>query len=364
MELLTWFKKIRFVDVLTKCIVTCAILMSALTLNGDWLLILVHILKHRGLLKHFFADEDPLLCTFIKVRLKNYWQFWIGSMLTGYGVYFVIGIFFHWYYYIRQRDRPELWKCQPRKWLPRELELDEIKAGCLSLLVTNTWSAFLACYIYNDGYSTVYYNWREYGVLWWLLQFPLIFIYQDYLTYWAHRIFHMPYLYQRFHRTHHKYAQPTAFSVTAIHPVEISVMQLLLIVPLFTVPIHWPIFQIVALYTYYHGIITHSGINFKAQWWQPWQPDAVFHDNHHQYYHVNFGFNCFLWDKLHNTYRKPDRVYNESIFYGKGKDLHEVTEEELVREIRERETESKTAYSNKCNPYVLKTFTVQKNKWE
>ena len=57
-------------------------------------------------------------------------------------------------------------------------------------------------------------------------------------------------------------------------------------------------FYIIALYTYYHGIIDHSGINFKAYWWQPWQPDAIFHDNHHQYFHVNFGFNCWMWDKV------------------------------------------------------------------
>lgn len=52
------------------------------------------------------------------------------------------------------------------------------------------------------------------------------------------------------------------------------------------------------MYNYYHGIIDHSGVNFKAFWWQPWQPDAIFHDNHHQYFHVNFGFNCSIWDKV------------------------------------------------------------------
>lgn len=57
-------------------------------------------------------------------------------------------------------------------------------------------------------------------------------------------------------------------------------------------------FYLVALYTYYHGIIDHSGINFKAQWWQPWQPDAEFHDQHHQFFHCNFGFNMTFWDKV------------------------------------------------------------------
>lgn len=62
---------------------------------------------------------------------------------------------------------------------------------------------------------------------------------------------------------------------------------------MYTVP-----FYGLALYTYYHGIIQHSGINFMARWWQPWQPDSIFHDNHHQYCHVNFGFNCYAWDEV------------------------------------------------------------------
>ena len=55
---------------------------------------------------------------------------------------------------------------------------------------------------------------------------------------------------------------------------------------------------VLMLYIYYHGIVDHSGINFKAHWWQPWQPDCLFHDNHHQYFHVNFGFNASAWDKV------------------------------------------------------------------
>ena len=137
------------------------------------------------------------------------------------------------------------------------------------------------------------------------------------MTYWMHRIYHIPFLYRNFHKLHHKYKQPTAFSVTAIHPVEALHIQLMDILPLFTIPTHWckmnctesstncfllnyilvP-FYAVALYTYYHGIIDHSGVNFKAYWWQPWQPDAIFHDNHHQYFHVNFGFNIGYWDKV------------------------------------------------------------------
>jgi len=39
-------------------------------------------------------------------------------------------------------------------------------------------SSVLACYIANGGYSTVYYQFDEYGWIWFLLQFPFVFMYQ------------------------------------------------------------------------------------------------------------------------------------------------------------------------------------------
>lgn len=159
-----------------------------------------------------------------------------------------------------------------------------------------------------------------------------------------HRIYHTPFLYKHFHKLHHKYKQPTAFSVTAIHPVESLSIQVVYLVPLYTIPVHWALYYGIMMYVYYHGIIDHSGVNFKAFWWQPWQPDAIFHDNHHQYFHVNFGFNIYYWDKLHGTYRLRDRVYTEEIFYGKGKALTEVSSKELAQDIAERNSENPLAY--------------------
>ncbi|KAJ8957184.1 hypothetical protein NQ318_007746 [Aromia moschata] len=187
---------------------------------------------------------------------------------------------------------------------------------------------------------------------------------EDYCTYWLHRIYHLPFLYKWFHKLHHKYKQPTAFATTAIHPFESLHIQMTLVLPLFVVPLHWCPFYIVALYTYYHGIIDHSGINFKSYWWQPWQPDAIFHDNHHQYFHVNFAFNIEIWDKIHGTYRRKDRVYREDIFYGKGKVFQELTESEIKDEIQERRSENPFAYRGNKLKYELNIneFQQVKNK--
>ena len=81
------------------------------------------------------------------------------------------------YYYLR-RDTPEEWKCQPKHWLSAELERHEIVVGAFSLTIGSFISACMACWVVNDGWSTIYYNVAEYGYLWFILQFPAIFILQ------------------------------------------------------------------------------------------------------------------------------------------------------------------------------------------
>ncbi|VEN52283.1 unnamed protein product [Callosobruchus maculatus] len=333
-------------DTLGKCIATIATFMVGISINGDWLGIMVHMAKQLG----YFNSTSPATSfrwtdlSLESFRMKNLFYFWFTSCLISYVLYFGIGGFIHWYYYVRQRDRASEWKCQPNKWLSPDLERHEILLGSCTLFCNASVSAIVSCYLANGGYSRVYYDVSEYGWPWLVFSTIVFFIYQDYATYWLHRIYHLPFLYKHFHKLHHKYKHPTAFSVTAIHPVESIHIQSTLIAPLFFFPMHWAAFYTVAMYVYYHGIIDHSGVNFKAYWWQPWQPDAIFHDNHHQYFHVNFSFNIVWWDRLHGTYRRKDRVYREDIYYGQGKSLAEVTAKEIKEDLEERRSENPLAY--------------------
>merc|ERR1711970_1069959 len=136
----------------------------------------------------------------------------------------------------------------------------------------------------------------------------------------------LPYLYKHFHKLHHTYKQPTAFSVTAIHPIEFLNIQSIYIMPMFLIPIH---------------AVTYCGML-----------DYIFHDNHHQYFHVNFGFNVELWDRIHGTLRQKNKIYREDIFYGQGKDISKATREELAADETERFDENPLAYQNNKNKYI------------
>ncbi|KAI4459767.1 sterol desaturase [Holotrichia oblita] len=221
-------------------IVTAAICTMGLGISGDWLLILVHSLKqYRGNLAEDL-DINNVDGLIESLRLKNFSYFWLGAAFVSYIIYYGIGGFLHWYFYVRQRDRPHEWKCQPTKFMSPELERHEIIFGSLTLLLNSTTTAMVACYISNGGYSTIYYNISDYPTWWFFLQFVVIFIYQ-----------------------------------------------------------------------------------------------------------------------LHGTYRRKDRVYTEDTFYGKGKQLTEVTAEELKADIEERKSENPKAYRGDKLVYILSDKDLQ-----
>jgi len=357
-----WGKKIP--DYITKGTFSVAVFFMSLTMRGDWLMFLAHYwrshgqlpLTNQGLLSEEILNKnssDTELAEWFNEKFAGFWSLYFPvAASVSYLFFFGIGGYLHFTYYVGKRDSPEEWKCQPNKWLSKKEEIHEILVGWFSVTLGSALSAALASWVINGGHTTLYYTWGQHGFLWALLEVPLVFCATDYITYWHHRVYHMPFLYKHFHKLHHTYKQPTAFSVTAIHPVEFLNIQFIYIAPMFTVPMYAPAYCFMLLYIYYHGIIDHSGINFKRLWWQPWQPDCIFHDNHHQYFHVNFGFNIEYWDTLHGTVRQKDKIYREDIFWGKGKDITEATSEEIAADQNQREDENPLAYSNNKNKFL------------
>ena len=85
-------------------------------------------------------------------------------------------LFYQVKYYVRQADSPQDWKCQPNKWLSRKEEIHEILVGWFSVTLGSALSAALATWVVNGGYTSLYYTPGEYGVIWGLLEGPIVFI--------------------------------------------------------------------------------------------------------------------------------------------------------------------------------------------
>ena len=213
--------------------------------------------------------------------MKDLFLFVVMAVLSSQVMYHVVCGFLQLYYYILQRDNPEKWKCQPHRFLTRENEIHEIVVGTINMTITSTLSGFISCWIANGHYSSVYFRVDEFGYLYFALTIPLFFLWLEASLYYTHRMLHTPWLYKTFHKQHHRSHAPTAYSLIAMSPAEAILFQSLLVVPLFTIPIHAMAFISVAVYVYYFGMIDHSGIKMGS--WFPWQPDTMFHDDHHRY---------------------------------------------------------------------------------
>ena len=83
-----------------------------------------------------------------------------------------------WYYYVNRRHLAHEWKCQPDKWLSPALERHEIILGSFCLALGSVMSAIIACYVSNGGPTQIYYDISDYGWLWYILSWPITFIYQ------------------------------------------------------------------------------------------------------------------------------------------------------------------------------------------
>ena len=69
-------------------------------------------------------------------------------------------------------------------------------------------------------------------------------------------------------------------------------------------------------YTAYYLIEDHTGIKVTSCF--PWQPSSMYHDDHHRYFHCNFGQHVLWFDWMFGTLRTVKRKYGEHRFGGKG----------------------------------------------
>ncbi|XP_031574564.1 delta(7)-sterol 5(6)-desaturase erg32-like [Actinia tenebrosa] len=290
-------------------------------LRGEWTLVLVLACKQLGIkLPASQSVDDDVPGLMESIGLKDVHWHILTNVLSSTVIYFTLGGFLQWYFYIRQRGRPEDWKCQPKRFLSREEEIHEITLGTINMMSGAAVFGVISCYIANGGFTTLYYDPLERGWLYLFLSTILLFLFEDACAYYYHRMLHWPFFYKRFHKIHHRYKAPTAFSATAMHPVEFFGFQVFIIAPVFIMPINAGVYVGILMYLYYFGMVDHSGINMYSI--VPWQPPVMFHDDHHKYFHCNFGFNSLIFDQFHGTLRRTDRFYSEDTFGGKGKPLN------------------------------------------
>jgi sterol desaturase/sphingolipid hydroxylase (fatty acid hydroxylase superfamily) len=204
----------------------------------------------------------------------------------------------------------------------------EVREAVAALITAAATSAFVVVGQIKFGAGRIYTDVADHGWAWFLLSFVLYFLWIDLWAYLGHRALHMRPLYRRFHKLHHAYKFPTAFTALAVHPVDMAILQGGIYVGLYVMPLHIGVIGLLLLYIHYFNVVDHSGV--YAETWLPWQPSTLYHDDHHQYFHINFGQSLTLWDRMFGTF------YPHYERKGKGHTLTENTNPDWAKEQQQQ----------------------------
>ncbi|KAH8112003.1 fatty acid hydroxylase [Phellopilus nigrolimitatus] len=155
------------------------------------------------------------------------------------------------------------------------------------------------------GYSKLYNDVNAYG--WGYFFFSIIWflLFTDYCIYWIHRWLHLPWLYKRLHKPHHKWIVPTPFSSHAFHPVDgyAQSVPYHLFVFIFPMQRHLYLFLFVAVN--FWSIFIHDSDMITGHPLEKIINGPAHHTLHHLYFTVNYG-QYFTWaDRAGNSYRHP-----------------------------------------------------------
>jgi lathosterol oxidase len=214
----------------------------------------------------------------------------------------------------RRRADAATWKCQPDRWLGAGRRAEERAWGTFNAV----WGTVLSLAFYfvahlRLGWTQLYVDTAMHGGLpYYLLSFVLLLLYIEVWAYWSHRFWHIKALYVHFHKWHHRYQPPTPFSAVAFHPLEFAVYVIGGQAVFYLVPFHVSVVVVVGCYTAYYLVADHSGVKCEPLW--PWQPTSRFHDDHHRYFHCNFGQHVLWLDRVFGTLRSVKKKYGEARF--------------------------------------------------
>jgi sterol desaturase/sphingolipid hydroxylase (fatty acid hydroxylase superfamily) len=123
---------------------------------------------------------------------------------------------------------------------------------------------------------------------------------REVLGYYVHRILHLPRFYARYHKLHHSFTAPIAFTGLYTTPVEhfftdiIPIVLPLALLAHFYEPVHILSFNCFLISVLLVGTAEHSGYDFA----QP--PISKAHDLHHEKFNIHYGSLHFM-DWLHGT---------------------------------------------------------------
>jgi len=140
----------------------------------------------------------------------------------------------------------------------------------------------------------------------------IFILWEDFVIYWGHNIFHQGVLYKKFHKVHHEYTISCAFIGEYIHPFEYMISQALpngLCPMLLGSNVHYFTIFFWNIFRMWGTIDVHVGYEIPWSFLRvlPFGNSSYFHDYHHNNNLGTYAGMFTFWDSLMGTdtdYRK------------------------------------------------------------
>ena len=244
------------------------------------------------------------------------WDFYLRSIwLIGVRYFVIAGIAFA-LYYILFRNRYFYKKIQHR--FPKNTDyLREMGYSVLTIAIFSLVSMELLGNPHIVPYTPRYNTIADHGWVYYFLAFPLMFLMHDTYFYFTHRLMHHKKLFRWFHLVHHQSVNPSPWAAYAFHPLEAVVEVGIVVVFLFTIPIHKTHLLIFFLMMIVYNVYGHLGYElypkgFSKSRFGKWINTSVNHNQHHQYFKGNYGLYFLIWDRVFGTVREDyDEKFEE-----------------------------------------------------
>ncbi len=173
-------------------------------------------------------------------------------------------------------------------------------------------AAIVSAIVFNPAirpHTTIYKEISSYGLTYYFLAFPIMFVLHDTYFYWIHRLMHHPVLFKYLHLVHHQSTNPSPWAAYAFHPLEAILENGIIILFYFTIPMHVTHVPIFFLFSIVYNIYGHLGWELYPKGFQQtlvgrWVNTAVAHNQHHKYFKGNYGLYLLFWDRVMGTLRE------------------------------------------------------------
>jgi len=243
-----------------------------------------------------------VLCELMSSAPESFLSTW--ALLTGLGmisVMFFSGPVF-WFYYVCPTYERWCYKINPKFPSAEDVRLEVIQT--VKGLMAGTFAPSMSLYLSQHGMSYAYCGVGEFGWLYLLVTFFVCWIVADLFEFSYHYLGHSVSWMWQVHRHHHRFYNPSPFSVIADEPVD----QFVRAMPMLLFPLVAPVnmdllFSLFGVFFYAYGVYLHWGYEFESiDAHCQWINTSYHHYAHHALsiknkpYHT--GFYIQLWDKI------------------------------------------------------------------